>query len=333
MNEVSLIGLFGALAGVGVVAALLMFSFFFFVKGKEDAKMKVVGLIFLAISLRLAKSIFYFLFEGIAPIGLALGFFGLASIGPLAYLLFAKDENFKKWRLAPHSLLPIGGAVVCFFVSPSLWETVLYKFATGLLALYLVGAWMAFSKHVKADKITGVWHQRLLIALVLIWSCFVYQHLSGDMLAYALGAFFCAIVVYWFFFLSLRTPVAMGRTLKINLPDEKIELVQQAFESVGVYKRPGITINELSRDLEIPAYVVSKAVKELYGKSFPETVNHFRIKEVKRALVDPANSNLKIESLAYDVGFSTPSSFYYAFKKHTGVTPTGFQKLYELQSA
>lgn len=66
-------------------------------------------------------------------------------------------------------------------------------------------------------------------------------------------------------------------------------------------------------------------MNKIYGKSFPET-NSFRVQEVKKQLEKERNKVYKIEGIAFEAGFSTPSSFYTAFKKETGLTPTSYQK-------
>lgn len=38
--------------------------------------------------------------------------------------------------------------------------------------------------------------------------------------------------------------------------------------------------------------------------------------------------NKKIESIPYNAGLNTPSAFYSAFKKTTGINPTEYQKKY-----
>ena len=87
-----------------------------------------------------------------------------------------------------------------------------------------------------------------------------------------------------------------------------------------------MNLQQFSTDYDIPSYLVTRSVKELYGKSFPETLNHFRIEKIKEMLLDPKKEHLKIESLAYEVGYTSPSAFYAAFKKSTGQTPTAYQK-------
>jgi AraC-like DNA-binding protein len=47
---------------------------------------------------------------------------------------------------------------------------------------------------------------------------------------------------------------------------------------------------------------------------------------MKRRLVAPQNSHLKIEEIAFDTGFNAKSTFQAAFKKFTGMTPSEYRK-------
>ena len=94
-----------------------------------------------------------------------------------------------------------------------------------------------------------------------------------------------------------------------------------------------MNLQQFSLQMDIPSYLVTRSVKQLYDRTFPQTLNHLRVEEVKQMLLDPKKEHLKIESLAYDVGFASPSAFYAAFKKCTGQTPTAYQKEASLLSA
>ena len=61
--------------------------------------------------------------------------------------------------------------------------------------------------------------------------------------------------------------------------------------------------------------------------SFREFVNTYRIAEVKEKLCEKSADFSKVEALAYDVGFNSPSAFYAAFKKETSLSPQEYRKL------
>lgn len=313
------IGLFGVLAGSAVALALFLSSFFLFIKRKENSQYLWLGLILLAVGLRVGKSIFFFLLNDMAPFGLALGFLGLASIGPLTYFMISGKSSFR-WKNSWHFLLPILGAIACFLVSPSPWETYLYQSATGVLLVYLTFSWFYLSK-----SESNALNRNVLIMVTGVWLALVYQHLADSMMDYAWGAIIATVFLYWIFIQSFKTGI-FTKGISVNLPDQTIATVREAFEVHQIFKESGINLQQFSSRLDIPSYLVTRAVKELYGRSFPETLNHFRVEEIKQMLLDPKKEHLKIEALAYDVGFASPSAFYASFKKVTGQTPTEYQK-------
>lgn len=323
------IGIFGVLAGSAVGLALFLSSFFLGIKRHENTQNIWLGLILLAIALRVGKSIFYFLLNDMAPFGLALGFMGLASIGPLTWLMLRQESSINV-RNFWHFVIPIVGGIGCFLVSPSPWETIFYQSATAILLVYLLWTFIRFRKTPAGP--TKSWNQNVLIMVFGVWVALLYQHLSDTMMDYAIGAVIAAIFIYWIFFQSFKTGV-FPKGITVNLPDQTIREVQGALENQLLFKRQGMNLQQFSTELDIPSYLVTRSVKELYGRTFPETLNHFRIEEVKKMLQDPKKEHLKIEALAYEVGFASPSAFYAAFKKYTGQTPTAYQKEVNLLSA
>ena len=320
-------GLFGVLSGSAVALAFFLSSFFLLVKRKEDPRHLWLGLVLIAIGLRVGKSIIYFLANDIAPVGLALGFFGLASIGPLMWLLVKDNTRFKTQHLW-HFILPLAGAVTCYMVTPSQWERLIYIGGTIVLFGYLVFAWI---KSYRGDNPSN-WNQKVLIMATGIWIALVYQHATSTMMDYAIGAIIASVFLYWIFYQSFKSSV-FTKGLSVNLSDHTLTQVKNAFETERVFREQGLSLQRFSSQLDIPSYLVTRSVKQLYDRSFPEVLNYFRVEEVKQMLLDPTKEHLKIESLAYEVGFTSPSAFYASFKKVTGQTPTEYQKAAALMSA
>jgi len=92
------------------------------------------------------------------------------------------------------------------------------------------------------------------------------------------------------------------------------------------YLESEITINDLAKQLETTVHKLSQVINEVHRRNFFDFINFYRIGEVKKLLNDSTHEDLKIESIAYDCGFSSKSSFYAIFKKHTHLTPTEFRK-------
>ncbi|MFU1682378.1 helix-turn-helix domain-containing protein [Phaeobacter piscinae] len=66
--------------------------------------------------------------------------------------------------------------------------------------------------------------------------------------------------------------------------------------------------------------------KELGFRNFPSFVNSYRIEQAKHILTDPMRSDYPIQSVAYDVGFSSIGPFNRAFRSLQGMSPTEFRK-------
>lgn len=331
MEQNSLFGILGLLAGAGVILALLSANIQLVKKRNKEL---ILGLVFIAIALRLGKSIVYFLLSGIAPIGLALGFLGLASIGPLVWMYLKNDPDLKSSakRNWMHFIYPIIGFAICLIWYELHLEVILYQLATLVLALYLAFSWVRFQK-IRDQSSSSHETSVILLLTTAIKLTFVYQHLSNTMLDYAIGWGVCAVFIYAYFVSQLLVRKTKKPGIAIQLPNESKLKIQAAIERDVIYLNSGITLNSFSEQLNVPTYLISKTVKDLYNKTFPDTISYFRIEYVKRLLQSPENAHLKIESLAYDAGFATPSAFYYAFKKQTGQTPTQYLQKLVLKSA
>lgn len=92
----------------------------------------------------------------------------------------------------------------------------------------------------------------------------------------------------------------------------------------AIYKNESITLTELANLLKVHPNHLSQVINEQEGKNFYHYINSLRIKEFIKLALLPENKKYTIISLAYDVGFSSKSTFNKHFKTSTGKTPTAF---------
>lgn len=85
---------------------------------------------------------------------------------------------------------------------------------------------------------------------------------------------------------------------------------------------PNLSLWSLSKHIGVSDNYVSQVLNEEIGQNFFDFVNGHRVNEAKERLT---SSNETILSIAYEIGFNSRSSFYTAFKKSTGQTPTAFR--------
>lgn len=311
MSEIGLLGVF---CGISVFIGLT--ASFNYIQTKYRHRNWLIAGLFLAVSLRVAKSIWYFVFFDVAPLGLAIGFLGLSSIGPISWLFLKNSRGKLRSFDLIHFALPFIGFLGAFLFSID-YVTIGYKLATVILLLYASVVFViAHAQGLKEARL-------IAIGALFIGLCFVVQHLSESMLAYAWGAAIAGIILL---FLSRRIGINdKNKSIKSGLSPQMVQLVVDAFQVDKVYLDKNLTLNALSNDIRVPTYLISKVVKKNYGRTFPETLNYFRIKEAKRILSAQLEF-LKVEIVANEVGFKSVSAFYVAFKKHTGGSPTEYRK-------
>lgn len=107
----------------------------------------------------------------------------------------------------------------------------------------------------------------------------------------------------------------------------QIELVKKYVSENEPYLDPSLTIQELSKQVNIPVRDLSILINHYMNKHFFDFINKYRIEKAKEILKDASKSKVTVLEILYEVGFNSKSSFNTAFKKHTNQTPTEFRKL------
>lgn len=327
MNETGLLGLFCGAASLSG----MMLSTSFFLNNKQKNLVNVfLGSLFLAVSLRIAKSIWFFIFYDVATWGVFSGFIALGMIGPSLLLYLKQSHNRVLKKIDFIHLLPVvlGIGVKIFY--PGITFRQLYISMTIVLGAYIGFSVFQHLRYAYDSANLKRFNSLMVFSTAIITLAFASQHVTGTLLNYAYGAAAASLVIYYLTIQNMTRSLSFNDMIKKKtvIPGKVILDVKRAFEKEEIFLRSGITLTQFSKEKDIPAYLITKSVNQIYGRSFPETVNHFRINKVKNDLTNRKSELYKIEGLAYDAGFSTPSSFYAAFKKETGMTPTSFQKQY-----
>lgn len=96
-----------------------------------------------------------------------------------------------------------------------------------------------------------------------------------------------------------------------------------AMERDQLFRDPNLSLMTLSRHIGVSTNYVSQTLNEHLGVSFFDFVNGWRVEASKPIIL---SGEQPITVIAYDVGFNFRSSFYTAFKKNTGMTPSKFNE-------
>lgn len=117
---------------------------------------------------------------------------------------------------------------------------------------------------------------------------------------------------------------------KSGLSEEEAKGIMQKMNDYMEKDKPFIesqlSLQDLSQKLGVPVHTISEVTNGLMGQNFFDYVNNYRIEEFKILALLPENKDVKILHLAFEVGFSSKTSFNIAFKKFSGETPSQFIK-------
>ncbi|WP_316810450.1 AraC family transcriptional regulator [Pedobacter heparinus] len=89
------------------------------------------------------------------------------------------------------------------------------------------------------------------------------------------------------------------------------------------FTNPDLTLEMLAKEIQLPVSRLSSIINRGLNKNFYDLINEKRVEKSKKLLRQMAQENT-IEYIAYESGFNSRASFYRAFKKNTGITPTQF---------
>jgi len=118
--------------------------------------------------------------------------------------------------------------------------------------------------------------------------------------------------------------------LKTSDKDERGELAFSEIDKFILKNQkfldPQLSLENLSDELGKSTSHLSKLMNTHAGSNFPDYINKYRVTEAKKLLADDNFNAYTIISIGLECGFNSKSTFYTAFKKFTGQTPTAYRK-------
>jgi len=97
--------------------------------------------------------------------------------------------------------------------------------------------------------------------------------------------------------------------------------------SAGGWMREGLSIGALARELGTGEHRLRRLINARLGhRNFADFVNGYRIAAAKARLGDPAQAEVTIASIAFDLGYGSLSPFNRAFRASTGSSPTAWRR-------
>lgn len=107
---------------------------------------------------------------------------------------------------------------------------------------------------------------------------------------------------------------------------EQLAVVVQALEIDRIYRDQDLTLDRLAKHVGLAPNAVSYLLNAGLGQSFSNTVNGYRVDEVRDRLLTDDAARLTLLGLALEAGFNSKATFNRVFKERMGVSPRDYQK-------
>lgn len=189
-----------------------------------------------------------------------------------------------------------------------------------------------------------------VITLMLLW--FSLEMISDDwrgsfrIFSYILWGGI-ALFIYWLTYQGLyrlrlaQDQTAIQQLLAVStgsstpspptLHREKAHLskLDELMTTQHLYRSPDLSREKAAELLHISPSYLSQIISSTTDANFSTYVNQYRVKEVKRMLLDPQFAPYSLLAIGLEAGFQSKAAFYATFKRTTGLTPSAFRKKYQ----
>lgn len=103
--------------------------------------------------------------------------------------------------------------------------------------------------------------------------------------------------------------------------------IRKALEYLEQHYQDAFSLGEVAQRVGLTGRPLSHLMHRYLGFTFTEVVVNVRVAHVIEMI---KNTDLSLQSIAYDCGFATARNFTRVFRKIVGMTPTDFRKLCDM---
>lgn len=357
--------IFIVFCSLAIINALLFSGYIWFKKNRNNFASALLSLFLFIIAYRITQMLLHDLQDdfdiGINPSAL---FFFIPTIplaGPLL-LFYVKTVSLKDFMFRPKHLLhllPFTAILIIDLLSShnlplSQDRPEHYLFycieLSVILVQFLVYIIVSFAfvrglvnqnkpERLLKDYINPRQVRTIILVIFFIWIFYAIFCIQIFLRFYTpvrvFEAFYYSLFSYWLLYNELNGQ----RITSVNnftarqkpsslLPDDAIHLKNKILDHIinnEPHKDHNITLGKFAGSISLTPHVVSRVINEQFSCNFNDLINSYRVEEAKKMLGDAAMKNFTVASIAYDCGFNTLSAFNAAFKKFTGLTPSGFR--------
>ncbi len=300
-----------------------------------------LGLLLMALVIRIGKSVFFYFDSGLNENYILIGLLGCTAIGPMSYF-YAKTQVSGNKKFDTKSLIHLIPMVLLagyaiFFTSygenRALWSHTIVRgiyLYWGAYLLYAIFIVVRQSLILKKTFPEERWTQGVLLGVLLIWIAYF----TSSFTSYLTGSLTFSFLIYllvWMLITQQKKKQENKRNKTQLVPQMKgseIDRIKSKIRSTIIddqrYKDPNLTMPSLAKLIGQTPHQFSSFINDQLNQNFSQLINSFRIEVAKEKLSE--EKHLTVEAIGFDCGYNSPSTFHTSFKKATGLTPSAYRK-------
>lgn len=336
------------IGALGAFNGLVLGAYFLFIAKKRNLSSVFLGCLLAALSLRIGKSVYvYFAQPNYCYTYLQIGLSACLLIGP-ALLFFIKASieqparlplSWKRQIIALLAIISIVGILYPYAVYVKLWNAYFIKVIYGSWIMYTIAAGISlrglfarigsrFRPLTRPEK----WLLTIYIANVLICASFELSMFLRSFDLYYSGAIIFSFLLYIMILVHLYQNKISGHFYlspakntgkELTNASVLMQMLDQVMDDTEPFKNANLTLAQLAKLVGISGHQLSQLLNDHLRKNFTSYVNEYRIKEACQMIAD--DRPFTLEAIGYEVGFNSKSTFYTAFRKQTGTTPSVYK--------
>ncbi len=331
-------------SALGAFNGLILGLYFLVLAKPKHSSNYFLGILLLALSIRTGKSVFLYFNPYLSGVFLQFGMSACLFIGPSLYFYLKSivhgEKSTSTWKFHFIPLVIVVIAIDILFpwdIYPKLWRYFFYSIYFIWFVYLVFSAWPIrtsfkdlFASNTKLSKME-IWILTIYIGNLLVWIAFNTVSYTSYIVGALSFSFVFYIIVLLLIFTRKKDPDFFNKQVKYGNnqieakeANELLKKLDQLMLEEELFKDPNIKLADIAQRLNLLPHRLSQLVNEHLKKNFTQFINEYRINAAKEIIAGA--SPLKLESIGYDCGFNSKSTFYAAFKKIEGTTPAKFKE-------
>jgi AraC-like DNA-binding protein/uncharacterized membrane protein (DUF485 family) len=288
------------------------------------------------------------------------------AFGPLLYIYITRfySENFKiRWYHFLPTILSVGINGYYFIISKGFQNLKEYEgdflfylfellrspwLVTLSLLIYaiIIKGFITFHKSDKKSQyemIRKKWSTFLINLFIVFITAYISYYVLVEFSFFNLHwdyaiSFSMSIAIYGIGYMAYKEPSIFNGELLSNLflkeenhqeltestKDEFYDMLLSHIKTNKPYLNNDLRLVQLADTIGFSSHMLSKLINEKAKKNFNQFINEYRLEEAKKLLLE--NSETRIKTIYFDVGFNNKVTFNTAFKNKFNCTPSEYKR-------